>query len=148
MTPKELWQTFIVAHPVHKKETYRIFSYGNFQSRTLFELTQSGLKTAHSSLYCLYELEEIDLPEINQWTILLNEDGQASCILKTNCVKISPFIDVNSAHAKNECLGDATLTSWRKIQMAFFKEQLRKYHLSFDHDMLIVLEEFEVFYKG
>ena len=89
-----------------------------------------------------------DLPETGAYSIILDSDDQAVCITRTTKVYVTPFSQVTADHAFKEGEGDRSLEYWRKVHKKFFTEDLKEAGLSFDEEMKLVCEEFEVVYTG
>ncbi len=86
------------------------------------------------------------MPEKNAYSIILDGNGEAQCVIKTTEVNIMPFNEVTETFAKTEGEGDMTLEYWRKVHKAFFSSALEKTDKTFDENMLVVCETFEVVY--
>lgn len=111
----------------------------------LTELVLKELKTATSSLYILYENEP--LPRVGEYSIILDENDMACCIIKNIKVDIVSFSEVTEEHAFREGEGDRKLETWKKIHKLFFTRCLEEKGKTFDDNMLVVCEEFEVVYR-
>lgn len=146
MQAKELWNQFIKAHPEHKAKNYEAWSFG-VDPDELAELTLQGIKTATTSGYELYEIDDEALPQENEFNIILDGSDNAICITKTTKVYTTPFKEVSEQHAFNEGEGDRTLAYWRRVHIEVFTEFYRENDVLFNDDSLVVCEEFEVVYK-
>lgn len=136
MTAEEMWKLSGLTGECEA------WAYG-VDTNKLADLTNRGIKTATASAYILYEIDGENLPRINAYSVILNEDGNAVCIIKTTRVYVVPFNQVSEEHAYKEGEGDRSLKEWRKYHKAFFTPQLKRAGLSFTEDMLVVCEEFE-----
>lgn len=147
MQAAELWGKFIQLHPEHKEARYEAWSYGVLPDE-LAELTQKEIKTATTSGFALYELEEEALPVENEYNVILDGDDQAICITVTTKVYVTPFEEVTERHAYKEGEGDRTLDYWRKVHIDFFTEAYQESNLVFNEQSLVVCEEFEKVFEG
>ena len=138
MTAEELW--------IKSGLTGEYDAWG-FGDDELTELVRSGKKTATSSAFVLYELEDEDLPEVGETSILLDDNEEAVCIIRTTKVYTTPFNEVTAEHASKEGEGDLSLDYWRQVHKDFFTEELEEAGQQFTEDMLVVCEEFEVIFK-
>ena len=138
MTAEELW--------IKSGLTGEYDAWG-FGDEELTELVRSGKKTATSSAFILYELEDEDLPEVGETSILLDDNEEAVCIIRTTKVYTAPFNEVTAEHASKEGEGDLSLDYWRQVHKDFFTEELEEAGQQFTEDMLVVCEEFEVIFK-
>ena len=141
MTAEEMWnQSGLTGE-------YDAWSFGDDADK-LARLVKAGIKTATCSAFCFYELEEENLPEAGAYSIILDSCDQAVCIIRTNKVYVALFNQVTAEHAFKEGEGDRSLEYWRKVHKRFFTEELKEVNLSFDEEMKLVCEEFEVVYTG
>ena len=136
MTAEEMWKLSGLTGE------YEAWSYG-VAANKLADLTNRGIKTATASAYVLYEIDEEELPKENSYSVILDEDDNAICIIKTTKVYVVPFNQVSEDHAYKEGEGDRSLNYWRKVHKEFFTPQMEEAGLSFTEDMLVVCEEFE-----
>ena len=113
----------------------------------LAELVVQGIKTATSSAYDLYRVDNEPLPEAGEYSVILDSHGGARCIIKTTKVYVTAFDKVSESHAYMEGEGDRSLVYWREVHEKFFTDCLKEAGLSFDPMIKVVCEEFEVIYK-
>ena len=146
MKINSFWESFIKMHPKYKNSKYDSWSYG-VDADILATLTVNGIKTATSSLFDLYELENETIPEIGSISIILDATAtQPICIVQTVKVSIVPFDKVTYEHAYKEGEGDRSLEHWRKVHIEFFNNCVKNINVKFTNKSLIVLEEFRVLY--
>ena len=138
MTAKELWEKSGLTGE------YDAWSFGDDE---LTELVKSGKKTATASAYDCYLAEDEELPEVGETSVLLNDNDEAVCIIRTSKVYVVPFNEVSESHAKREGEGDCSLAYWRRVHKDFFQEELAEIDKVFDEKMLVVCEEFEVIFE-
>lgn len=113
----------------------------------LADLVLIGEKTATSSAYIFYEIEQAPLPQVGTYNIILSSDNQPLCIIKTSKVYTTQFKHVSSDHAYKEGEGDKSLEYWQKVHRSFFTDELKAVNLVFDETIQLVCEEFEVIDK-
>ena len=113
----------------------------------LAELVLQGIKTATSSAYALYAVDNEPVPEAGEYSVILDSHGNAKCIIRTTKVYAVPFDKVSETHAYREGEGDRSLAYWRDVHEKFFTDCLKEAGLSFSPAMEVVCEEFEVIYK-
>ena len=135
MTAEEMWALSGL------KGKYEAWSYG-VAANELADLTNKGIKTATASAYILYQIDGVDIPKVNDYSVILDEDDNAICIIKTIKVTVVPFNKVSEEHAYKEGEGDRSLSYWREVHKRFFLPQMEEAGLSFTDDMLVVCEEF------
>ena len=113
----------------------------------LAELVVQGIKTATSSAYALYEIDGEALPEVGEYSVILDSHDNARCVIKTTRVYVTSFDKVSEAHACKEGEGDRSLAYWREVHEKFFTDCLSEAGLTFSEKMEVVCEEFEIVYK-
>lgn len=148
MTANEMWNQYCEKNPKCKDMTYDAWSYGTEMADELAALTLYGLKTATSSAFPMYIYENADLPKVGEYSVVLDTEENAVCIIRTTEVKIIPYHHVESLHAFKEGEGDRSLNHWRMEHQRFFTEELERVGQVFTEDMLVVCEEFEVVYPS
>ena len=145
MTGKELWKAFITNNNLEDCG-YEAWAFG-VEPDLLAHLAAIGEKTATASAYPLYELENEPLPAAGAYSIILDSNNNAVCIIQTQRVTVVPFCEVTAEHAYKEGEGDKSLEYWREAHEKFFAECLKEAGLEFSTDMKVVCEEFSVVYK-
>lgn len=144
MNAENMWEAFAKKNNL-TEQTYEAWAFGA-QADELAELVRKGEKTATASAYPLYELGEDPLPKEGEYSVILNSREEAVCIIRTTKVYVVPFCEITESHAFKEGEGDKSLSYWRKVHEEFFKSALERKGLSFDEQMKVVCEEFEVLY--
>ncbi|UTY38046.1 ASCH domain-containing protein [Allocoprobacillus halotolerans] len=140
MSEQEMWEAF---EDKKENDSYQAWAYGESPDE-LAQLTLDGIKTATSSAYALYENEP--LPQVGEYSIILDSHNQAVCIIQTTAVEIKPFCEVDATHAYLEGEGDRTLAYWQSVHRSFFEKEMQANHQTFDEKMLVVCEKFQVVY--
>lgn len=145
MTVEELWKTFTERkHP--EVSEYEAWAFGN-DADLLADLVLLGEKTATASAYVLYQLEGEPLPKVGEYSVVLDSQDNAVCVIETKKVTILPFSSVTEEHAYKEGEGDKSLSYWREVHERFFRQELEEAGLEFTPEMLVVCEEFDLVYK-
>ncbi len=139
MKAEELWKKSGLSG------TYEAWAFGEAPDK-LAGLVIRGIKTATCSAYDLYQIENEPLPKPGDYSVILNSDGEAVCIIKTVKVYVTEFCRVSAEHAFREGEGDRSLEYWRAVHESFLTGELASVSLSFDENTKVVCEEFEVVY--
>ena len=130
MNAEEMWQAF----PDKKADdTYLAWQYGCAQDK-LAQLTLQGTKTATASSYPVYKAENEPVPAVGDYSIILDSQNQAVCIIQTTQIDIVPFYQVDEEQAYLEGEGDRTLTYWREVHRTFFESEMQSIHQKFTED--------------
>ena len=137
MTAEEMWEASGI------RGEYSAWAFGDDPDR-LAKLVKDGVKTATCSLLCLYELEEEPLPEVGEYSVILDSKDEAVCIIRTTRVYIVQFDQVSAEHAYKEGEGSRTLEYWRNVHKRFFADELETIGQAFEADIELVCEEFKV----
>ena len=140
MTSEELWKRSGL------NGTYEAWSFGEAPDK-LADLVLQGIKTATCSAYDLYLIKNEPLPREGDYSIILNSNEEAVCIIKTLKVYVTAFNQVSDEHAYKEGEGDRSLEYWRKVHVKFLTNELASVHKSFNENTKVVCEEFEVMYE-
>ena len=141
MTSEELWKRSGL------NGTYEAWSFGEAPDK-LADLVLQGIKTATCSAYDLYLINNEPLPREGDYSIILNSNEEAVCIIKTLKVYVTAFNQVSDEHAYKEGEGDRSLEYWRKVHVKFLTNELASVHKSFNENTKVVCEEFEVMYES
>ena len=137
MTAQEMWDRSGF------QGNYQAWAFGGAPDK-LAKLVMQGVKTATCSALALYEYENEEIPKAGDYSVILDSDGQAVCIIRTTKVYIETFDQVSERHAYLEGEGDRSLEYWRQVHEEFFTEELNTIQQNFDAKMELVCEVFEV----
>lgn len=140
MTAEELWKESGL------EGTYEAWSFGEAPDK-LVKLVVDGIKTATCSSYDIYKFNNEPIPKVGEYSIILDSNGEAICVIKTLKVQITEFDQVSEEHAYKEGEGDWSLEYWRMIHENFLTNELASIHQDFKHDTKVICEEFEVVYR-
>ena len=140
MTSEELWKRSGL------NGTYEAWSFGEAPDK-LADLVLQGIKTATCSAYDLYLINNEPLPQTGDYSVILNSNEEAVCIIKTLKVYVTDFNQVSEEHAFKEGEGDRSLDYWRKVHVSFLTNELASVNRLFNENTKVVCEEFEVVYK-
>lgn len=144
MTPKEMWIAYKKINPEIGDEI-DAWAFG-VSADDLANLVVRGEKTATSSAYELYKLENEPLPQAGTFDVILDSQDRAVCIIEITKVSVLPFNQVSSEHAFKEGEGDKSLAYWQRVHQEFFTECLAEAGLEFSSETGVVLEEFRKVY--
>ena len=144
MTPKAMWQAYKKINP-EIGDVIDAWSFGAMADE-LADLVLRGEKTATSSAYELYKLENEPLPQAGSFDVILDSQEKAVCIVEITKVSVLPFNEVSADHAFKEGEGDKSLAYWQQVHEAFFTECLAEAGLEFSQETGVVLEEFRKVY--
>ena len=107
-----------------------------------------GDKRATTGLKCLYELEKEPLPQVGQYSVILDSKGAPHCITRITKTEITPFREISEEYAFIEGEGDKSLSYWKDAHREVFTRECREdFQMEFSEDMDCVCEYFEVVYQ-
>lgn len=110
----------------------------------LASLVLSGVKRATCSAYDLYIKDWEPVPRTGDYSVILDSSDEAVCIIKDTNVYVCTYDEAGERQAYLEGEGDRTLEYWRSVHKPFFENEMKSAGLSFNPEMKIVCEEFEV----
>ena len=139
MTAQEMWQGFSAENNI--TGTFKAWRYGDAPD-ALAELTLKDIKTATAGLLFCYKKEQLPLPKVGDYNVVLDSSDNAVCVIQTSHVYTVPFSQVSASHAWKEGEGDRSLEYWRQVHERFFREELAETDTSFHEEMDVVCEEF------
>lgn len=143
MTAEKLWRSFCAECNMDEAMPYEAWAFGGAPDE-LAALTLAGIKTATASAYDLYALDHEPVPQVGEYSVLLDSRDEALCVLRDTKVYVAPFREVREEQAYKEGEGDRSLSYWRQVHRDFFTQELAEYGLSFSEEMPVLCEEFEV----
>ncbi|MGN0770305.1 MAG: ASCH domain-containing protein [Christensenellales bacterium] len=148
MTHQQLWSEYVKSAGIDPATPYDPWQYGGGDPDELLRLTLDGVKTATASVYDMYAIDNSPLPQNGCYSVILDSEDNARCVIRTVSVTVCPFNQVTDRQAYLEGEGDRSLAYWRAAHQECFTRELREdYGMEFRADMLIVCEEFEVTYR-
>lgn len=109
----------------------------------LLALVLSGTKQATASSLLAYEIEGSRIPQIGDYSIVTDWEGNPRCVIETTAVTILPFNEITFDICKREGEDD-TLESWQKGHRRFFTEDGKELGYEFSENMPVIFEDFKV----
>lgn len=145
LTATTFWNTFYKQHP-NVGTHFQTWSFGDHpaQADELVNLVLIGKKRATSSLYELYRWTNIPLPKVGTYSVILDGNQAARCLIQTTKVEVMPYRQVSAAQAQLEGEGDCSLSYWRKQHWQFFTHEAKAANHHFTADDLVVCERFKL----
>lgn len=99
MTAEQMWNLYASAANIRSSYEAWSFCDGGEAGDRLAGLVLEGTKTATSSPLISYENEGIEPPEDGCYSVILFDNQEAACIIRTNKVSLVPFNQVSERHA-------------------------------------------------
>ena len=87
-----MWETYSLQENICSE--YEAWAFG-VSADELAALVLAGIKTATASAYPLYEVDGEEIPKAGQYSIILNSEEEAVCIIRTEKVFVVPFDQVD-----------------------------------------------------
>ena len=146
---RNFWSEARAAVPALPEQIPEAWAFGATPNHAneLLTLVLEGTKTATASALWDMEAESEPVPEVGEFSVILDGHGEPRAVIITTAVEIVPFAEVSAEHAHAEGEGDRTLRSWRKTHERFW----RRYSQSprgFAFDMPAVCERFRVVFPS
>lgn len=107
------------------------------------KLVKKGIKKATSDSLLGIQYRNEKLPKIGDFTVVIDWDGKAQCIVKTTKVQLKPFFSIDEAYAKTEGEGDKSLSYWKKVHWDYYTRELEEFNRLPRESMILVCQEFE-----
>lgn len=112
----------------------------------LLALVLDGTKTGTASALWDYETTGDPLPQLLEFSIILDSANEPRAVIQTTEVEVVPFGEVTADHAFAEGEGDRTLAAWREIHERYWRQHSENPR-GFELDMPVVCERFELVYS-
>ena len=149
---KHFWHRYLGTLPADSashQETCEAEAFGDEPSlaNRLAAAIVSGLKTATCSALWEWEAANQPLPKTGKKFIVLDGQGEPTCVLETTEVFVTPFNKVDASFAFDEGAGDRSLEYWRETHWKFFSRTLPNIGKVPTQTMPLVCERFKVVYK-
>jgi uncharacterized protein YhfF len=153
-SPQALWEEFLRSESedaaAARGAPYAVWAFGDSAELAdrLVSLVIAGPKRATCGSLEAYTARGDSVPEVGEYSVVLDGVGEARCVLQTSEVRIVAFEDVDAAFANDEGEGDRSLGSWRQGHMAYFERELHGLGLSASLRMPLVCERFRLLFVG
>ena len=144
-TTRQYWDKFCKDNSIPPTFNVQAEQFGTPYTETANELGQliiQGEKTAASSVYILYQLEGIPMPNVGLHTIVLDSEDNPLGIIKTTEMTIIPMNKVPPQFALDE--GDLSYEFWYNTHKIYFENLLKYHDIKFTDDILLVCERFQL----
>lgn len=108
----------------------------------------AGKKFGTASAYDEYVLEEAleEIPKVGDYSVILRDNEEAVCVIRTYDVYIRAFGDVPPFHGYAEGEGNRSLEYWRDVHKRAFAPGLLECGVEFTDESKIICEKFSVEY--
>ncbi len=149
---KKMWSDYLLSLSEDSENTIKEYSVWHFcndekSANELAKLVKLGIKRATTSSLWALEHDNESIPHVGEYSVIIDWNGKAQCIIQTTKVDIIPFSEVSSEFAEMEGEGDKSLFYWREVHKKFFAEELESIGLKFSEEMPVVCEEFKVIFQ-
>jgi len=146
LTISEFWQEFLRSADLDDSTAYIESFYFDLTeewANKLLALVLAGKKKATASSLPAYGIEGKSVPQVGDYSIVTDWDGNPCCVIKTAAITIIPFDEMTYDICKREG-EDGSLESWKNGHRHFFTEEGKTLGYEFSEDMPVVFEDFEV----
>ncbi|MGE6376059.1 ASCH domain-containing protein [Peribacillus muralis] len=140
---KRYWHEFWEKKGAEMPKSVSAWQFGSDPDQ-LAQLVIAGIKTATCSGHVFYEQENEPLPSVGDYSIILSSADMPVAMIQTVKVEVLPMNEVSEEFAIAEGEGNGTYTYWWDAHESWFKEELGKIGHTFQEDMLLVCERFEL----
>lgn len=146
MKVRDFWSSFLSEVGMDENTQYIEcfhFELSEKLANDLLGLVLSGQKRATASSFYAFENEESRMPQVGDFSIITDWEGNPRGIIETIAVTILPFKEITFEICKREGEDD-TLESWRNSHIRFFTEEGKDLGYTFSEDMPVVFEDFKL----
>ncbi|MDC6398413.1 ASCH domain-containing protein [Lactiplantibacillus pentosus] len=116
--------------------------------QALTDAILAGTKTATTTPLDTFTAEQVAIPQVGDYNVLLNGDMKPVAIIKTVVSELIPFYRISAEHAYHEGEGDRSIGDWRKRKTDEFTSTLEEHGKNLSSDTPMVSEVFEVVYRA
>lgn len=150
MNVEEFWNEFLAVNnksfDTNFLEAFH-FEFTEELTNKLLQLVLDGKKKATSSSLLAYEVDNSRIPQVGDYSIVTDWNGNPRCVIETIAVKVLPFKDITYDLCKLEGEDD-NLKSWQDGHQRFFIQDGIELGYPFSKEMPVVFEEFKVVYTN
>lgn len=120
---EQYWRAARAARPELPEAVPEAWAFGVTPEHAdeLLALVLAGVKVGTASSMWDYEATGDPLPELGEFSILLDGRGVPRAVIETTALEVVPFDQVDAAHAYAEGVGDRTLEHWREVHEHFWR---------------------------
>lgn len=143
------WDRFLTQKHLPKDTTYLESFYFDITKESanhLCDLVLKGIKRATASSLYHYEATGESMPKVGDYSIVTDYDGNPYAVIQTTKISIIPYKDLTFDIVKREG-EDETLESWQEKHQRFYEIDGNQSGYTFDQNMPVVFEDFEVVYQ-
>ena len=149
MKIEDFWQEFLEKSGLAKDTEYYdcyCFCFDEASANELLALVLSDKKQATCSSLLALKAEKAKLPEVGDYNIITDFNGEPHCIVQTQQVRVIQMnemtFEICQAEGEDDCL-----ESWLANHHKFFKEEAEIFGYEFSENMPVVFENFTLIYK-
>ena len=138
----QFWAEFVAARAIEAPFTAWHFGADDDpkMQTELAALVVEGPKRATAGVLAEYEAENESLPQVGDYSVILDGAGDPMCIILTTSIEIRAFGEVDEDFAWTEGEGDRTLEWWRRAHSEFFASV----GVTINEDTQMILERFDL----
>lgn len=143
------WHRFLIKTNLPKDTTYLESFYFDTSKESadhLCDLVLKGIKKATASSLYHYQATGEEMPKVGDYSVVTNFRGEPFAVIMTTKISIIPYKDLTFDVVKREG-EDETLESWQEKHQRFYEIDGKQSGYTFNEDMPVVFEDFEVVYK-
>ena len=146
----QLWQRYRAIHPQAPEQTPIAYHFCDnaADAAICLALVLSGQKQATACSLAELELNGDPIPQVGDYAIVTNWEGEAQCVIQTHTVVIQKFADVDDAFVHAEGEGDKSLAWWRTAHQQYFTRVLAGTNYAVDDALEIACEQFKLVFRA
>ena len=140
------WQAFLASGETAGAGDYCVVAFGDRSAMAseLAALVVTGVKRATASLLHNYGDGGEPLPQVGDYVVVVDGNGDCQCIWRTTEIEIKPLIDVDDRFAWDEGEGDRSRDWWLTAHRKFFARRAARDGFVMHDGVETVFERFEI----
>jgi len=145
----EYWKKFVAEKKLDPQTTCSgdlFFEAKGFVRDELTSLVVTGRKTAFFSSFATFTIDQEPLPLSGELYIVVDREGNPSCVIELTDVVVIPFNEVSWDMAAREG-EDQNLEEWKEKKQELLEEEGHIVGFDFSPDIKLVFQAFKVIYK-
>lgn len=140
------WNQFLKMNPEYiEREIPQSFYFCDNEkdANECTDLVVKKIKRATSTSLRFFEKRKEKIPEIGQFYIITDWEGNPKALVEVKNVEILKFEEITSEHAYIEGEGDKSLDYWRRVHWDYYTREMKQWNEHPTEQMLIVYEQFD-----
>lgn len=124
----------------------RCIGFNTASANLICDYVIQGEKVGTFSVPWLHKAHPYMKPEIGEYVLLHNFEGEPRALLHTRSLDLMPFKDVNATHTAIDGPSVRPLEAWRNVHVPYWNGLLAPLGKKVDDEMPVIVEKFTCVY--